>query len=311
MKRGRMAIIGIAVLLVLMMLIPVSCISVPSGVGGDKIAVIPLTGVITDTSGPLTYGGVITVGLVREQLRRAEEDASVKAIILRIDSPGGEVAPCQEILEEIEQAKQSKPVVVSMGSMAASGGYYISCEADRIVALPGTLTGSIGVIAQIPNLKGLFDKLGIEMQTFTGGEHKDMYAGYRNLTPEEQEIMQNLVDGYYEQFIEVVVEGRGMDKEEVRSLATGQLYTGVEAKELGLVDELGGLDKAVDLATELSGAVAPKVEYYKPRSISILSELFELSSLLKLRLLGLGGEDIVLLETLTHGYPQPRYLVSP
>ena len=311
MKKGRMATIGIVVLLVLMMLIPVSCISVPSGVGGDKIAVIPLTGVITDTSGPLTYGGVITVGLVREQLRRAEEDASVKAIILRIDSPGGEVAPCQEILEEIEQAKQSKPVVVSMGSMAASGGYYISCEADKIVALPGTLTGSIGVIAQIPNLKGLFDKLGIEMQTFTGGEHKDMYAGYRNLTPEEQEIMQNLVDGYYEQFIAVVAEGRGMDKEEVRSLATGQLYTGVEAKELGLVDELGGLDKAVDLATELSGAVSPKVEYYKPRSISILSELFELSSLLKLRLLGLGGEDIVLLETLTHGYPQPRYLVSP
>ena len=311
MKRGRMAIIGIAVLLVLMMLIPVSCISVPSGVGGDKIAVIPLTGVITDTSGPLTYGGVITVGLVREQLRRAEEDAAVKAIILRIDSPGGEVAPCQEILEEIEQTKQSKPVVVSMGSMAASGGYYISCEADKIVALPGTLTGSIGVIAQIPNLKGLFDKLGIEMQTFTAGEHKDMYAGYRNLTPEEQEIMQNLVDGYYEQFIAVVAESRGMNKEEVRNLATGQLYTGVEAKELGLVDELGGLDKAVDLATELSGAVAPKVEYYKPRSISILSELFELSSLLKLRLLGLGGEDIVLLETLTHAYPQPRYLVSP
>ena len=311
MKKGRMATIGIVVLLVLMMLIPVSCISVPSGVGRDKIVVIPLTGVITSTSGPLTYGGVITPELVREQLKRAEEDASVKAIILRVESPGGEVVPCQEILEEIEQAKQSKPVVVSMGSMAASGGYYISCEADKIVALPGTLTGSIGVIAQIPNLKGLFDKLGIEMQTFTAGEHKDMYAGYRNLTPEEQEIMQNLVDGYYEQFIAVVAESRGMNKEEVRNLATGQLYTGVEAKELGLVDELGGLDKAVDLATELSGAVAPKVEYYKPRSISILSELFELSSLLKLRLLGLGGQDIVLLETLTHGYLQPRYLVSP
>lgn len=311
MKKGRMAIIGIAVLLVLMMLIPVSCISVPSGVGRDKIAVIPLTGAITGTSGPLTYGGVITPELVREQLKRAEEDALVKAIILRVESPGGGVAPCQEILEEIEQAKQSKPVVVSMGSMAASGGYYISCKADRIVALPGTLTGSIGVIAQIPNLKGLFDKLGIEMQTFTGGEHKDMYAGYRNLTPEEQEIMQNLVDEYYEQFIAVVAESRGMDKEEVRNLATGQLYTGVEAKELGLVDELGGLDKAVEVATELSGAIAPKVEYYKPRPISILSELFGLSSLLKLRLLGLGGEDIVLLETLTHAYPQPRYLVSP
>jgi protease-4 len=316
MKRGRVAIVGVVVLLILTMLIPVSCTLVPSGVGGDKIAVIPLTGVITGTSSPLTYGGVITAELVREQLGKAEEDAAVKAIILRIDSPGGEVAPCQEILEEIEQFKQSKPVVVSMGSMAASGGYYISCEADRIVALPSTLTGSIGVIAQIPNLKGLFDKLGIEMQTFTAGEYKDMYAGCRNLTPEEQEIMQNLVDEFYEQFIDVVAEGRGMDKEEVRSLATGQLYTGVAAKELGLVDELGGLDKAVEVATELSGAVAPKVEYYKPKAISILSELFELSSselsnLLRLRLLGLSGEDIVLLETLTHAYPRPRYLVSP
>jgi len=316
MRKGKVAIIGIAVVLVLAMLIPLSCTLVPSGVSGDKIAVIPLTGAITSTSGPLTYGGVITPDLVREQLKRAEEDASVKAIILRVESPGGGVAPCQEILEEIEQAKQSKPVVVSMGAMAASGGYYISCKADKIVALSGTLTGSIGVIAQIPNLKGLFDKLGIEMQTFTGGEHKDMYAGYRNLTPEEQEIMQNLVDEYYEQFVDVVAEGRGMDKEEVRSLATGQLYTGVEAKELGLVDELGGLDKAVEVATELSGAVSPRVEYYKPRPISILSELFELSSselssLLKLRLLGLSGQDIVLLETLTHAYPQPRYLVSP
>jgi len=316
MKKGRMAIIGVVVLLLLVMLIPVSCIPGPSRVGGDKIAVIPLTGVITGTSGSFMYGQVITPELVREQLKRAEGDSAVKAVILRVDSPGGEVAPCQEILEEIEQAKQSKPVVVSMGSTAASGGYYISCEADKIVALSSTLTGSIGVIAQIPNLKGLFDKLGIEMQTFTGGEHKDMYAGYRNLTPEEQEIMQNLVDEYYEQFIAVVAEGRGMDKEEVRSLATGQLYTGVAAEKLGLVDELGGLDKAVEVATELSGAVSPKVEYYKPSSISILSELFrlsssELSNLLKLRLLGLSGQDIVLLETLTHTYPQPRYLVSP
>lgn len=316
MRKTKVAIIGVAILLVLVMLVPLSCTLVPGRVSGDKIAVIPLTGVITGTSGPFMYSLVITPELVREQLKRAEGDTAVKAVILRVDSLGGEVAPCQEILEEIEQAKQSKPVVISMGSTAASGGYYISCEADRIVALPGTLTGSIGVIAQIPNLKGLFDKLGIEMQTFTGGEHKDMYAGYRNLTPEEQEIMQKLVDEYYEQFIDVVAESRGMDKEEVRNLATGQLYTGVEAKELGLVDELGGLDKAVEVATELSGAVSPKVEYYKPGSISILSELFELSSsdlssLLKLRLLGLSGEDIVLLETLTHGYPQPRYLVSP
>ncbi len=316
MKQRRVALIGIVVLLLLVMLVPVSCVSMPGGVGRDKIAVITLTGDIAGTSSPLTYSGVITPDMVRQLLGEAEADSSVKAIILRVDSPGGEVAPCQEILEEIEQAKQLMPVVVSMGSIAASGGYYISCEADKIVALPGTLTGSIGVIAEIPNLKGLFDKLGIEMQTFTGGEHKDMYEGYRNLTPDEQKIMQGLVDEYYEQFIDVVAAGRGMDKAEVRSLATGQLYTGSEAMGLGLVDELGGLDKAVEVATELSGAVSPELKYYKPAAGSILEKLLglsssELSSLIKLRVLGLSGQDIVLLETLTQTYPQPRYLVSP
>jgi len=314
MKQLKAGIIGVVVLLVLVMLVPAGCITVPGRVGGDIIAVIPLTGVITGTSSPLMYGQVITPDLVREQLERVEEDAAVKAIILRVESPGGEVAPCQEILVEIEKARQSRPVVVSMGSMAASGGYYISCEADKIVALPGTLTGSIGVIAQIPNLEGLFGKLGIEMQTFTGGEHKDMYAGYRNMTVEEREIMQTLVDEYYDQFVAVVAQGRGMSEKEVRSLATGQLYTGTEAKELGLVDELGGLDKAVEVAANLSGAKSPQVKYYKPKPLSILQELFslsggELTNLLRLRMLGLSGEDIVLLQTLTQPYPQPRYSV--
>jgi len=315
MKQVKAGIIGLAVLLAVVMLVPAGCITVPGKVGGDIIAVIPLTGVITGTSSPLMSGQVITPDLVREQLKRAEADTAVKAIILRVESPGGEVAPCQEILEEIEQAKQSLPVVVSMGSMAASGGYYISCEADKIVALPGTLTGSIGVIAQIPNIEGLFNKLGIEMQTFTGGEHKDMYAGYRNLTVDEQGIMQSLVNEYYDQFVEVVAEGRGMSTETVKGLATGQLYTGTEAKELGLVDELGGLDKAVEVAANLSGVVSPVVKYYKPSSLSILQELLSLnggglSDILRLRMLGLSGQDIVLLQTLNQPYPQPRYSVS-
>ena len=314
MKQVKAGVIGLMVLLVVALLVPAGCITVPGKVGGNIIAVIPLTGVISGVSNPLLYGQVITPDLVREQLKKVEEDAAVKAIILRVESPGGEVAPCQEILEEIEKAKGSRPVVVSMGSMAASGGYYISCEADKIVALPGTLTGSIGVIAQIPNLEGLFGKLGIEMQTFTGGEHKDMYAGYRNMTVEEREIMQTLVDEYYDQFVAVVAQGRGMSEKEVRSLATGQLYTGTEAKELGLVDELGGLDKAVEVAANLSGAKSPQVKYYKPKPLSILQELFslsggELTNLIRLRMLGLSGEDIVLLQTLTQPYPQPRYSV--
>ena len=315
MKQVRAGVIGLAVLLVVALLVPAGCFAVPGKVGGNIIAVIPLTGVISGVSSPLMSGQVITPDLVREQLKKVEEDVAVKAIILRVESPGGEVAPCQEILEEIEKAKESRPVVVSMGSMAASGGYYISCEADKIVALPGTLTGSIGVIAQIPSIKGLFDKLGIEMQTFTGGEHKDMYSGYRNMTVEEQGMMQSLVNEYYDQFVAVVAQGRGMSTETVKGLATGQLYTGIEAKELGLVDELGGLDKAVEVAANLSGVVSPQVKYYKPSPLSILQELFSangggLADLLRLRMLGLSGQDIVLLQTLTQPYPQPRYSVS-
>ncbi len=308
MRRKKVVIIGLAMLLLVAMVLPTSCIPI-----GDKIAVIPLSGSITSAGGSLLFGPTITPGSVREQLDRAEQDVTVKAVVLRIDSPGGSVAPCQEILREIEKFKQSKPVVVTMGEMAASGGYYISAEADKIVALPGTLTGSIGVISQIPNVRGLYQKLGIEMQTFTGGKHKDMYAGLRELTPEEEQIMQQLVDDYYEQFIEAVAEGRGLSKDKVRNLATGQLYSGIEAKELGLVDELGGLDTAIDLAAELAGVTAPRVEYYQPPSKSLLEALLgmDLSSLvyaIQMRLLGLSGQDIVLLQTLSRTYPEPQYL---
>jgi protease-4 len=251
---------------------------------------------------------------VGEQLDRAEKDMSVKAVVLRIESPGGAVAPCQEILEQMGRVKEKKPIVVSMGNMAASGGYYISAKANKIVALPGTLTGSIGVISEVPNVKGLYEKLGIEMQTFKGGKYKDMYSGLRELTPEEKEIMQQMTDEYYEQFVEVVAEGRGLSQDEVRSLATGQLYTGAEAKKLGLVDELGGLDTAIGLAAQLANIETWQVEYYSPKP-SLLESLLgmNLGSLVEavqLKFLGLSGEDIILLQTLSHTYPQPQYLYS-
>ena len=298
--------ISLVVLLVVAMLIPAGCVSI-SIEAGDKIVVIPLSGTITAGSSLFFFTPTITPGLVRGQLDKAQRDTAVKAIVLRIESPGGAVAPCQEILEEIEKVKQTRPVVVSMGNMAASGGYYISASADKIVALPGTLTGSIGVIAQVPNVEGFYDKLGIKMQTFKGGKYKDMYAGIRDLTPEEEEIMQKMVDVYYEQFVAVVAEGRGMDKEQVRRLATGQLYTGVGAEEVGLVDELGGLETAIDLAAELAGVVSAKVEYYEQPTISLRS-LLGFADAIRLRLLGLNAQDMVLLQTLSHGYPQPQYL---
>jgi protease-4 len=299
----RAIVISLVMLLLVAMLIPTGCILV-----GDKVAVIPLSGTISSQESPLFLGSTITPGLVKEQLERAESDGAVKAIVLRIESSGGAVAPCQEILEEIERVKEKKPIVVSIENMAASGGYYISTKADKIVALPSALTGSIGVISQIPNIEGLYEKLGIKMQTFKGGKYKDMYSGLRELTPEEEKIMQQMVDEYYEQFIEVVAEGRGLSKEEVRNLATGQLYTGTEAKKLGLVDELGGLDTAIDLAAELAGVEAPEVEYYQAPKLTLWSLLGLLADTIQMRLLGLSAQDVILLETLSHGYPQPQFL---
>ncbi len=236
----------------------------------NKVAVISLSGPIQSESSGFFFGGsVITPESVRTELERAKNDVSVKAIVLQINSPGGSVAASQEIVNQLELVK--KPIVVSMSDLAASGGYYISAGADKIVALPGTLTGSIGVISEMPNLKGLFDKLGIDMQVFIAGKHKDMYAGLRELTPEEKVIMQDMTDQLYNQFVQVVAKGRGLSEDKVRELATGQLYTGIQAKELGLVDELGGLQTAIDLAASLAGISKPEVEYYKPQAPSLLN----------------------------------------
>ncbi|MGA7676847.1 MAG: signal peptide peptidase SppA, partial [Dehalococcoidia bacterium] len=273
------------------------------------VAVISLSGPIqSESSGFLFGGNVISPQQVRSQVERAKNDIGVKAVVLQVESPGGSAAASQEILNEL--GRLEKPIVVSMGDVVASGGYYISAKADKIVALPATLTGSIGVISEIPNLKGLFDKLGIEMEVFTSGKHKDMYAGLRELTPEEKAIMQETTDQIYDQFVQVVVEGRGLSEDKVRELATGQLYTGVQAKELGLVDELGGLNEAIDLAASLAGIEKPKVEYYKPPVPSLLSTLLgmglqKLNSVIQVQ--SLGAEGIILLETLRNPYPQPEY----
>lgn len=272
-----------------------------------KIAVISLSGTITTGDSSLLSGSTITPKLVRDYLTRAEKDKAVKAIVLRIESPGGEIAPCQEILWEIERVQETKPIVVSMGGTAASGGYYISTQANKIVALPTTMTGSIGVIYQVTNIEGLLEKLGIQIEVFKGGKYKDMYWGFRELTPEEEKIVQEMVDEYYEQFIDVVAEGRGLSEEEVRNLATGQIYTGTEAKELRLVDELGDLDTAINSALELAGIETAIVEYYQPPRITIWS-LLGLADAIQARISGLSAQDIILLEILSHSYRQPLFL---
>jgi protease IV len=303
--KKKALIIGLCVLaLAAAIVIP---IALRSEGATDKIVVIPLSGSITTGDASPSSGSTITPGLVRDYLARAESDRAVKAIVFRIDSSGGEIEPCQEILLAIERAKETKAIVVSMGGMAASGGYYISTQADKIVALPTTQTGAIGVISSAVNVKGLLEKLGIDIEIFKGGKYKDMYWGLRDLTPEEEAIMQDMVDEYYEQFLDVVAEGRGLSKEAVRELATGQLYSGVRAKELRLIDELGDLDTAIDLALQVAGIETATVEYYKPPRLTLWS-LLGLVDAMKARISGLSAEDMILLEVLSHDYPQPLFL---
>jgi protease-4 len=305
--KKKAIIICVSVVVIVAIVVLVLTLGVPSRPAAVKIAVISLSGTITMQDSSLFSGVTITPDLVKDYLTRAEKDEAVKAIVLRIESPGGEIAPCQEILWEIERVKETKPIVVSMGGTAASGGYYISTKADKVVALPTTMTGSIGVISQVINVEELFEKLGIQIETFKGGKYKDMYSGYREMTPEEKEIMQGMVDEYYELFVDVVAEGRELSKDEVRDLATGQIYTGTEAKELGLVDALGGLDTAIDLAMELAGIEVARVEYYQPPRVTLWS-LLGFADAIRVRLSGLSAQDIILLEILSHNYRQPLFL---
>ncbi|MBI4683232.1 MAG: signal peptide peptidase SppA [Nitrospirae bacterium] len=208
---------------------------------GEKVAVIRVTGVIIDSAD------------VIEELKEYSKDASVKAIVLRVDSPGGAVAPSQEIYEEILKIKGNKKVVVSMGSVAASGGYYIAAPADKIVANAGTLTGSIGVIMEIPNVSGLMQKIGMETQVVKSGKHKDIASVFRSLTPEEKQILQTVLDDVHNQFIMAVSDGRRMKFEDIKNIADGRIFTGRMAKNIGLVDELGNLQDAIMLAGKLTG----------------------------------------------------------
>jgi len=208
---------------------------------GDRVALIRVEGPILDSKN--------TIDELKEHLK----DPSIKAIIMRIDSPGGAVAPSQEIYEEVRKAVTKKKIVVSMGSVAASGGYYIASPATRIVANPGTLTGSIGVIMEIPNFAGLLNKLGIKSEVVKSGRHKDIASVFRGIKKEDREILQNVLDNVHGQFILAVAEGRKMLPEDVRKIADGRIFTGEQALKVGLIDEIGNLEDAVKVAGKLSG----------------------------------------------------------
>lgn len=227
--------------------------------GGDAVALIHLDGAIAGTGS--TYQGTITPEYFIGQLKQAEEDPAVRAILIRADSPGGTAAASQEI--SIEVSRLSKPVVVSVGDMCASGAYMIASQADEIVATPTSSVGSIGVIASIPNIEGLLDKLGIDFQVLTAGEYKDAGSMFRSLTETETALYNEYLDEVYREFIRIVAEGRGLSEAEVEKMATGWVWSGNTALEMGLVDSVGTFSDALDLAAELGGIEGtPRVVTY-------------------------------------------------
>ncbi|SKA12162.1 signal peptide peptidase SppA [Selenihalanaerobacter shriftii] len=266
--------IGVGILVVLLVLGGLGFLIINSISGGKEvtqegIAVINISGPITSGSS----GGVLgRVGVgsrsVMKQINQAKDDKKVKAILLRVNSPGGSSAASDEIYRELKKFKATeKPIVVSMGDVAASGGYYISAPADQIYADPSTITGSIGVIMQFNNLQELYNKIGVKPVTFTSGPHKDMGSPSRELTSKEEKILQNMIDSVYQEFVDAVVEGRGLSEDKVRKLADGRIYTGRQAKKLGLVDKLGTFYDAVDKAANLAGMEGePNLIYYNQSS---------------------------------------------
>jgi protease-4 len=230
----------------------------------DRVGLIRIEGVILDSQS--------TIG----ELKRFGENPAIKAIVLRIDSPGGGVVPSQEIHDAVQRVrnKNNKAVIASMGSVAASGGYYIAVATDRIMANSGTLTGSIGVIMEMANVEGLLKKIGVEGVVIKSGRFKDVGSPLRKMSDEEHELLQSVMDDVHKQFIEAVAAGRGLDVTVVQALADGRIFTGRQAKDSKLVDELGDLDAAIQLAADVAGIEGvPKV--IEPRRRFSFRELID------------------------------------
>jgi protease-4 len=206
-----------------------------------RVAIIEVVGIIESSEN------------VVRQIKKYQEDSSVKALVVRVESPGGGVAASQEIYEELLKFKESgKNLIVSMGAVAASGGYYIACAADTIVANPGTVTGSIGVVYSFPTFTRLMDKVGVELEVFKSGDLKDVGSFGRDVTEKDRRMLQSVIDDTYNQFINVIAETRELDIEEVKKLADGSIFTGLQSKELGMIDEIGTFSDAISIAGEIS-----------------------------------------------------------
>lgn len=251
---------------------------IQTGVGKKKIVVLNLEGVIQDLgSAPLMSSVAYDHRRFLEMIKYAAEDPQVGGVILRVNTPGGGVVESAEIHAELKNlVAKDIPLYVSMGNTAASGGYYVSAPATKIVAHPATLTGSIGVIMQNVDISELAKEYGIDFNTIKSGEFKDILSPMRKMTEAEEELLQEMVDDMYSDFVDVIVEGRGMPEGDVRKIADGRVFTGKQAKENGLVDELGSLDDTIAMLKDDYGLENARVVEYEV-SIS-LSKIFTLSA---------------------------------
>jgi protease-4 len=238
-----------------------------SVVGSDKVALVKIEGLL------------VTSDNIVEELHDYAEDRSIKAIVLRIDSPGGGVVTAQEIYNAVKNArKEGKKVVVSMGSVAASGGYYIAAGADKIVANPGTLTGSIGVIMEFANVEKLLEKIGVKGMVVKAGQFKDVGSPFRDMTDQEKKLLQGVIDDVHAQFIDAVAKGRGIPLDDVKAIADGRIFTGRQALDLKLVDKMGDLTESIQLAGTLAGIKGKPTIVEKKKKIPFLDYLKEESA---------------------------------
>ena len=270
--------------------------------GGDAVALVKLDGAITDA---MVEPRRERAGRenVYGQLRRAQRDAAVKAVVLRINSPGGSAAASKALYDQVRRIRaDGKPVVVHFADVAASGGYYVGAAGDRIVSQPAAITGSIGVILVAPDLRGLYDKIGYRERVFKTGPYKDLLSASRDVTPEERAILEKLLGDTLDQFVRVVAEGRNLPEADVRRVADGRVFSGTEALNLRLVDEVGDQHRAIRLAGELAGLRGePRVVLYEaPRQGGLLGLL--VAALL-------GGDRLEHLDRLlpAHGSASVRY----
>ncbi len=271
-------VIGIVILLVLVYVF--SYFSVKSA---PKIAVININGVISN------YETAI------QNIETAQIDSSIKAVVIAVDSPGGAVGAAQEIYSAIEKLRKEKPVVVSMGNVAASGGYYISVPANVIYANPGTITGSIGVIIQHVSFAKVLDKLGVKVENIKSGKNKDILYPNKELTPQQKKLLEETIKDVYNQFLEDIVKYRQIDINTLKQYADGRIFTGRQAKKLKLIDKLGNIQDAVEEAKKLAGLEGKKVMVIRIRKEeSILKKMLQ--------------SKISSLETLS--FPQFYYLLS-